>query len=62
MIQGGLGSLIAESLSSMDISVPLFIKGLDSFVGSGKPSELEERYSLDPMSITKFVIDRINKL
>ena len=62
MISGGLGSLIAESLSSMDISVPLFIKGLDSFVGSGKPSELEERYSLDPMSITKFVIDRIKKL
>jgi len=62
MISGGLGSLIAESLSSMAISVPLFIKGLDSFVGSGKPSELEERYSLDPMSITKFVIDRINKL
>ena len=61
MIQGGLGSLIAESLSSMDISVPLFIKGLDSFVGSGKPKELEKRYLLDPMNIANFVTDRINK-
>lgn len=59
MVQGGLGSLIAESLSSMDISIPLFIKGLDSFVGSGKPNELEKKYLLDDVSIANFILDKI---
>ena len=61
MKQGGLGSLIGESLSSMNLSVPLFIKGLDSFVGSGKPSELESKYLLDEKSIVNFILDKLNK-
>lgn len=59
MTQGGLGSLIAESLSSIGISIPLFIKGLDSFVSSGKPNELEKKYLLDEASIANFVLEKI---
>ena len=59
MIQGGLGSLIGESLSAMNVNTSLHIKGLNSFVGSGKPDELEKRYSLDSISIVKFILDAI---
>ena len=59
MTQGGLGSLIAESLSSMRMTTPLYMKGLDEFVGSGKPSELEKRYMLDTSSIVSFILEQI---
>jgi transketolase C-terminal domain/subunit len=59
MIDGGLGSLIAESLTLMNITPSLHIKGLNSFVGSGKPDELEKRYMLDEGSIIDFLISRI---
>ena len=61
MTQGGLGSLIAESLSSMSMTTSLFMKGLDDFVGSGKPSELEKRYLLDTSSIVSFILNKIKK-
>lgn len=59
MTDGGLGSMIAESLSSSDIRTKLFIKGLDSFVGSGKPIDLEKRYSLDCDSIVNFLVAKL---
>ena len=60
VIQGGLGSLIAESMSLTNTKTSLFMKGLDTFVGSGKPSELEKRYSLDKESIVEFILDKIS--
>ncbi len=60
MIQGGIGSMIAEILCSSNLNTKLFIKGLHDFVGSGKPHELEKKYSLDPESITDFVLSKIN--
>jgi transketolase len=59
MIDGGLGSLIAESLTLMNIAPSLHIKGLNSFVGSGKPDELEKRYMLDEESIIDFLVNKI---
>lgn len=59
MIQGGLGSMIAETLCSSENKSRLFIKGLDSFVSSGKPQDLEKRYSLDSKSIVEFVLTNI---
>ena len=53
VIQGGLGSLIAESMSLTNTKTSLFMKGLDTFVGSGKPSELEKRYHMDIKSLVK---------
>lgn len=60
MVAGGIGSLILETLSSTNAGTKIFIKGLDSFVGSGKPSELEVRYSLDKMSIVNFILDAMS--
>ena len=59
MTQGGLGSMIAEILCSSELNTKLFIKGLDDFVSSGKPIDLEKKYSLDPKSITDFVLAKI---
>ena len=59
MTQGGLGSMIAEILCSSELNTKLFIKGLNGFVSSGKPIDLEKKYSLDPKSITDFVLSKI---
>ena len=59
MIEGGIGGMIAETLSSSEIRTKLYIKGLDSFVGSGKPVDLEKRYSLDSDSIVNFVLEKL---
>ena len=59
MIEGGIGSMIAETISSSDIRTKLYIKGLNGFVGSGKPADLEKRYSLDRDSIVAFLLERL---
>lgn len=56
--QGGIGSMIAETLCSSNLNTKLFIKGLHDFVGSGKPVDLEKRYDLDPQSIAEFVLSK----
>jgi F-type H+-transporting ATPase subunit alpha len=57
---GGLGGMVAETLCSSEIRTKLYIKGLDSFVGSGSPSDLEKRYSLDCDSIINFLKDKLS--
>ena len=59
MTQGGIGSMIAEILCASELNTKLFIKGLESFVSSGKPYDLEKTYLLDPKSIAEFVISKI---
>ena len=59
MRQGGVGSMIAETLCSSDINAKLFIKGLEDFVSSGKPDDLEKRYLLDPKSIVEFILFKL---
>ena len=59
MEQGGLGSLIAEVLSSSGIDAKLYIKGLKDFPISGKPNELESFYKLDPLSIVDYILSKI---
>ena len=59
MTQGGIGSMIAEILCSSELNNKLFIKGLDGFVSSGKPDDLEKKYSLDPKSIAEFVTSKL---
>ena len=60
MLPGGLGSMIAEILVKQGSSKKLFSKGLDCFVGSGKPNDLELRYKLDSRSIANFVLSNLN--
>ncbi len=60
MVAGGIGSLILETLGPTNSSAKIFVKGLDSFVGSGKPDDLEIRYFLDKMSIVNFILDIIS--
>ena len=59
MKYGGLGSMISEILCESDFEGKMFLKGLEEFVGSGKPLELEARYQLDPPSIAKFVLEKL---
>ena len=42
MAPGGIGSMLAQILCSSDLNAKLHIKGLNDFVGSGKPNELEK--------------------
>ncbi len=60
MLEGGLGSMIAEILVKQGSAKKLFSKGLDSFVGSGQPTALEKRYELDSRSLVNFVLSNLN--
>ena len=60
MINGGIGSLISEEISSSNLNIRVFRKGLSGFVGSGDPKELEKRYNLDSQSIVEFILNKIN--
>ena len=59
VIQGGIGGLVSEYLSSSNINAKLFIKGLENFVSSGTPHELEIKYGLDKDSICEFILSKI---
>ncbi len=58
IIDGGLGSIVAEVVAEAGISVPVIRHGIkDVFVESGKPKELEALYGLDAKGIEGVVRD-----
>ena len=61
MLEGGLGSLIAENITETSNNTKIFRKGISEFVGSGKPLELEKKYGLDSDSIVQFILSKIKK-
>tara|TARA_B100001248_G_scaffold262699_1_gene261101 strand:+ start:7155 stop:8072 length:918 start_codon:yes stop_codon:yes gene_type:complete len=59
VVEGGLGSLIAESISELKIKPQLFMKGVEGFIGSGTPTELEKKYRLDANEIAKDFLSKL---
>jgi len=57
VIDGGLGSTIAEIVSENKCNIPVFKHGLNNcYINSDSPKSLEKYFSLDPKSISNFII------
>ncbi len=60
MKEGGIGSALCEILSKYNLDTKVYIIGLNDFVSSGTPEELEKKYMLDPNSLSDFVLKTLN--